>query len=114
VPLTHPVGQGGAELPSDKVANAIAGNLSEEERKRQLAQEQGLVTHYDIDGECVNEWRERGPLCIQGDWPTDWRSVPPFPLPLEVLTKVLVYSNIGFFAASIIPAFFEYVGLSEP
>lgn len=112
VPLTHPVSQGGAELPSDKVANAIAGNLSEDERKRQLAQEQGLVTHYDIDGECMKQLGKSSMDTRENDQLTNLHCLSP--IHFAVLTKVLVYTNIGFFAASIIPAFFEYVGLSDP
>lgn len=84
VPLTRPAAQGGAELPSDKVANALAANLSNEERVKQQEQAQaaagegaaGEVKHYDID----------------------------------VLTKVLVYTSIGFVAACPLPALFDGLG----
>ncbi|CAO1629500.1 unnamed protein product [Sympodiomycopsis kandeliae] len=77
VPFTHPIGQGGPELPGDKVANVIAAELSEDERKRQDLLQDGIVTHYDID----------------------------------VLTKVLVYTNIGFWASAMIPTFLLWLQL---
>lgn len=51
VPITHPVSQGGAQLPSDQVADRVAAELSADERKRQELLASGQVMHYDIDGE---------------------------------------------------------------
>lgn len=64
VPITQPTSQ----LPSDRVANRVAAEISSDEKKRQELLDSGQVAHYDIDGEwacacawaCEHEWIVRG------------------------------------------------------
>lgn len=88
VPFTHP----NTHLPGDTFSERIAGALSHDERKRQRRESEASLHPPPQHGSMEDTFE-----IAHYD--------------VDVLSKVFVYSAIGFAAAGLIPALFRYVGL---